>query len=316
MEHDESFYYKALGLEPPAAEGAGGNEPDVAEPAGISAEAAAADDSPAASGPDGEDAGGNEPETAEPAEGEAGEEGKPPTQTKEERARFAAQRRQQEQQAAIDAALREQREQIDKELGELFNWAGFKDGTSSIESLEQFREFRERTELSQLQKDLQAGKMTPDQLRTVIAQEIQKQQPAPPAENRDDGFEAAMQAEMAEIARYDPEIKTPEDLLKLDRFQQFRDQVQNHGHSFLEAYRFVYADKIAETQADQAARAAAQRTKNSIRSKDHLRPAGAKGEGGELPQVPADVFRTYKAMMPGMSAEDIARDYAKYLKRK
>lgn len=314
MERDEQFYYEAFGIEPPQeTTEESGKTQEVAPPAEDTPVESAPAEEPAA-----EETGANEPENApreegdaEPA-GESGAGGQP--MSREERARQAALRRQAEQQAAVEAALREQRAQMDEELKELFGWAGFKDGTAPIESIEQFRDFREKTEMAQLQKDLKAGTMSPDQLRQVIAQEIRKQQPAPAPEAEDAGFAAAVQAELAEIARYDPDIKTPEDLLKLDRFAQFASEVKDHRHSYLEAYRITYADKIAEAQAGQAARAAAQRTQNSINSKAHLRPVGAKGEGGELPRVPDEVYRTYKAMMPGMTSEEIARDYAKYLR--
>ena len=81
-----------------------------------------------------------------------------------------------------------------------------------------------------------------------------------------------------------------------------------HRHSFLEAYRFVYADKIAEEKA----RREAQRVRNSELGKKHLRATTAAGTGGVA--VPPEVEKNIRAIMPKATAKEIRAFYQRYAK--
>ena len=307
-EMTEAERYRVFGLEPPEEDPAEETPAEDGEPVGETVN---------------EDEGANEQEAAEPAEDEdepaegdpdeepdddAGEPDEPAEQSREERARNAARRRKAEQEAAIHQALEQQRQQIDAELKDAFGWAGFKDGTKPIESLDELKAYRQRVQSEQLAKDLQAGKLTPEALGQLVRQEIAAQQPAPAAPPaQDDGaFQRQVEAELAEIRKYDPSIRSVEDRRALDRAEAFTEQVTKHGHTFLEAYRIAYADRIAEGQA----RAAAQRTRNAARSKDHMKPTTARG-AGDIP-VPEEVMRNYRRMMPKATDEQIRKAYQKY----
>lgn len=305
---EEKDYFEVFGLTPPeeapdqAPEeqetGEGANEGDTAE-----LPEDGTDEAEEAKEPDEE--GVNEEEAADPPQ----ESGKP-TQTKEERARQAAARRKAEQDQAVQAALAAERERTDAEIKELFGWAGFKNGEAPIESLEDLRKYKADSDAARLEKDLKAGKLTPEALGQLVQAEIRRQQPAPAAQN--EAFQAQVEAELAEIRKYAPEVRTAADFRKLDRAEEFFRQVREHGHSFAEAYRYVYADRIAEANAKRTAAAEVQRTRNNIRSKEHMRPAAAKGTG-DVP-VPADVMRMYRSIMPRASEEEIRRHYQKYAK--
>ena len=299
---EDADYYRALGLEPPAEEEPaeeaeeepvdeeGANEQEAAEPAEDEEE-------PAEGDPD------------EDPEGESAEEPEP--QDKEEWARNAARRREAEKAAAIQEALARQREEIDAELKDVFGWAGFKDGTKPIESLDEIKAYRERVQSEQLAKDLQAGKLTPEALAGLVRQEIAAQQPTQTQQPADDtAFRQQVETELTEIRKYDPNIRSVEDLLKLDRAEEFQRQVTQHSHSFLDAYRITYADRITQ----QTAAAAAQRTRNAERSKAHMRPTSTRG-GGDIP-VPDDVARNYRRLMPNATDEEIRKAYQKYAKKK
>ena len=133
----------------------------------------------------------------------------------------------------------------------------------------------------------------------------------PPAE--EESFDAKVEAELAEIRKYDPSIRTPLDLLKLDRREAFLREVVRHRHSFLEAYRFVYADKIAEEKIRAAARQAAQRTRNSELGKAHMRATTAAGNGGVT--VPAEVERNIRAILPQATTKEIRAFYRRYARQ-
>lgn len=238
-----------------------------------------------------------------------------PVQSKAERARQAAARRKREQDEAVAQARREERQAIDAELKELFGWAGFKNGSAPIESLDQFRTYKQQSDAAQLERDLKAGKLTPDMLRQMVQNEMQAMQPAPEPEQpeTDPAFQAQVEAELAEIRKYDPSIQTIQDFRNLDRAEAFFSEIREHNHSFVEAYRIAYADKIAAASAKKAAAASAQRTLNNARSKDHMRPAGARGAGDVA--VPADVLQHFRALGIKASNEEIRQYYQKFMKR-
>lgn len=305
----EADRFRVFGLEPPTAE----EEPAAEQPAEEEE-------------PVDENEGANEQEAAEPAEdeespdeGEPDEEPEPaddsaeeepPPQSRAERARNAARRREAEKQAAVNAALARQRQEIDSELKEVFGWAGFKDGSKPIESLDEMKAYRKRVQGEQLAKDLQAGKLTPEALAGLVRQEIAAQQPAQPTPTADDAaFRQQVETELAEIRKYDPSIQSVEDLRNLDRAEEFARQVTEHGHTFLDAYRIAYADRISQ----QAAAAAAQRTRNAERSKAHLKPTSARG-AGDVP-VPEGVKRNFRRMNPKMTDEEIRKAYQKYARK-
>jgi len=310
---DEMDYFRALGVEPDAPE-EGEEEREPAEPAETT-EDSVPQEEPA------EDAGEPEPETAEegeeaqePAEPAAEDEGTPEPQTREERARQAAARRQRETEDAIREAVRKDREERDAELKELFGWAGFKNGTAPIESLDDLKKYKQQSDAAQLEKELKAGRLTPELLGEMVRNEIRNQTPQPPRADpaREAAFRQQVEAELQEIRKYDPSIQTVADFRGMENAEAFFREVSEHGHSFLEAYKIANADKIAAAEARKAAAAGAQRARNSARSKDHMRPQNAKGAGDVA--VPPEVRAVYRDMMPEMTDEEIRRDYQKYRK--
>lgn len=322
MFENERDYFEALGLQAPeetadaeeqepGAEGQSGetedtgvNERENAEPAADGDEMVS--DEPSEATSEGE----NEQEPAEPAEEEK------PAQTKEERARNAERRRKQELDAAVERAVQAERQRSNEELKNLFAQAGFKDGENDIESVDQLKDFLARQAAQRLERELKSGTVSMESFQNAVRAEIARNQPAtqPQPEPQEDqkAFMRQVAAEIREIQQYEPEIKTPADFGKLDRAEAFFDAVRNHGHSFIDAYKFVYADKIADTRARQAAAQAAQRTRNNDRSKSHLRQTGSAGSGDVA--VPAAVERNIRAIMPKASAKEIRAYYQKYSK--
>lgn len=322
MFETESDYFEALGLEAPtedaagaadeaaepgaeaeeqdiAAEGAGENEREDAEPAG-------GDEMFPDEPPEDTDEGANEQEPAEPA-------GKP--QSKEERAQNAQRRRQAELDAAVQRAVMQERARHDQEIRELFSKAGFTDGENAIESTDQLRDFLARQAAQKLEDELKRGTVSMESFQNAVRAEIaRQQQPAPTAPQEPDqqAFFRQVAQEMREIQQYDPDIRTPKDFQKLDRAEAFFDAVRNHNFSFIDAYRYVYADKIADAKARQAAQQAAQRARNNDRSKAHMRQTGSAGSGSVT--VPAQVERNIRVLMPKATGKEIREYYQKYQK--
>ena len=320
MFEDENEYFTALGLNPPepddpdaaeeagepdagteesvADEGEGANEREDAGPAGEDVDEMFPDEPPE----DG-DGGANEQEPAEPVS----------AQPKDVRAKNAERRRQRE-----EFIRRDERAKLDAEVRAVFERAGFKDGDKAITTVAELGSFLDRQAAQKLESELKSGTLTPESFKSAVAAqvaaEVARQRPPEPDPQPDtDAFMRQVAAEIAEIQKYDPTVKGPEDFQKLDRAEEFFDAVTNHGHTFAEAYRYVYADRIAEQKAQQAARQAAQRTRNNDRSKAHLRATGAAGSGDVT--VPAAVERNIRAIMPRATAKEIKAYYQKYYKQ-
>lgn len=131
-----------------------------------------------------------------------------------------------------------------------------------------------------------------------------------PEQADDAAFLRRVEEELREIRQYDPSVRTAQDLLRLDRREQFLDEVTNHRHTFAEAYKFVYADKIAEAKLRGSLRQAAQRTRDAERGKAHMRATSAVGTGETA--IPAAVERNIRAIMPKATAKEIRAFYRKY----
>lgn len=320
----EAERYTALGLTPP--ESTGANEREAADPAGEqellpeesenTPEAADPAEEPD-EGPEEPDAGEgeNEQEAADPAPERT------KTKTAQDRAtnaRNAARRREAEMQEKLEAARKEEREKYEARIKKVLGRAGFKDGETRIEDLDGLESYLEKSELARIGRELKAGELTPESLQSMVeravsrAQEFTVESPAAVDGVMNDraAFEMQVEAELAEIGKYDPSVKTVADLRRLDRAEEFMNAVTKHGHSFLDAYKFVYADKIAEAKAKTAAAAAARKARNDAAGKDHLRGTGSRGAGDHT--VPESAMAKMRRMLPGVSDEELRKGWLRH----
>lgn len=246
------------------------------------------------------------------SQAEGGQEGEPAQQTKEQppqggrgirneaepqtaaqRAENAARRRREEQQAAIDAAVKmaveDERARTKGQMEAFFAKAGMKNTVTGkpITTLEEFDAWQADYEAARLQKDLKAGKLTPEALRSAVEQtpaiqalkKQQEQRAAEDEQRRQAEAKARVDAELAEIHKLDPAINTVEDLLSMPDAKAFYDLVRK-GNSFLDAYRLANFDRLQAARAE----AARQQAMNNARGKDHLDrhrdPPGDRGGHG------------------------------------
>lgn len=286
-EFTEQQVYEALGL------GAQAQEP--AEPAGGTSQP------------------GNE--TA-PAEGE----GKPGTQTPEERRANAARRRQQEQQAAVDAAVKAERERHDAQMEQFFRDANLKNTITGqpITSMQQFLEWKTAFDAKRTEQALKSGKMTPETLNEAIsrhpvvqkAQQVIDQAEQTAKQQRDAADRARIDNDLAEIRKLDPSITSVSDLLAADYAEGFKANVKK-GMSLLEAFKLANFDRLTSAKAD----AARQQAMNQSRGKDHLTPIGT-GRGDGSLEVPPAEMRYFHSLMPGKTDSQIREFYNKHKKTK
>ena len=331
---EESDLYAAFGLEQPA----GGNEPGAAEPGAQEGQAQGTEpgtgeaqepaqtqeQDPSQDQGDGGAQGGagGAGDVSGASQAEGGQEGEPAQQTKEQRAENAARRRREEQQAAIDAAVKmaveDERARTKGQMEAFFAKAGMKNTVTGkpITTLEEFDAWRADYEAARLQKDLKAGKLTPEALRSAVEQtpaiqalkKQQEQRAAEDEQRRQAEAKARVDAELAEIHKLDPAINTVEDLLSMPDAKAFYDLVRK-GNSFLDAYRLANFDRLQAARAE----AARQQAMNNARGKDHLTGTGTP-QGTGAATVPPDEMQAFKLFNPTATEAEITAWYNKHKK--
>lgn len=111
---------------------------------------------------------------------------------------------------------------------------------------------------------------------------------------------------ISQISAVDPDIKSLDDLIKLDNYDEFYGLVEK-GYSIPDAYKIVAFDKITARKVDSA-------TENVItnaNSKNHMKPISG-GKSREI-SVPQEVLATYRKNMPHMSEQEIREHYSKFV---
>ena len=305
-------YNAVFGIAP----GEGGQEQEVADPAPL---------------------GGQEQELTDPADqkepittpaqtdgpAEGGTEQKPNTEalkeplTPEQKHEAAAQRRKQELDKTVKDALEKYKAERDAEDRRIYAQLGLKNPETKqvLTDREEILKHISKAEESAMQKRLQEGKLTKEDLQTIILQtpEIQQMQArAQQAETanramQEQAFEKTAQAELAAIRRYDQGITGLNDIVAKSGSEKFIQLVQS-GVSYLDAYRATWADEIAAN----AKNAGAAVARGATAGKDHLHSTLQRGDGGV--EVPQNVKALYRQMMPNATEAEIRAHYNQYHK--
>lgn len=281
----------------------------------------------AAPAPGGED---TDPESGEPGEQEkdggkpaAEGAGKKQPMTEEQRKEAAAQRRRAETQAAIDKAVEEavkaEKDRSKAEMDAFFAAAALKNTITGkpITNMEEFNAWKQAFEAAKLQKDLKAGRLTPEALQKVIEQtpamqQVQQMVQRQDEQQRQQAQEAAqvrVDQEIAEIHKLDPSISSVKDLLTMPKAKEFYALVKK-GNSFLDAFRLANFETLTAKRAD----AARQQAMNNARSKDHLTATGGQ-RGAGAAQVPPDEMAMFRLINPGATDAEIQTYYNKQKNR-
>ncbi len=267
------------------------NEPEVAEPA---------EDTNDAQGEEEQEVAAPDVEEAEQPGENAAEE----TQSAEENSKFAAARRKAEQQAKakyekqLQEELKKQQEAFEQRLAQVnFESPFTKKAVKTVDELDAY--LKERM--------LKQYKMTEDEYDDFV-QNLPEVKAAKEAQKKAEEaeFNAAVEKQLKEIQAFDPTIKTLQDLSQMEDYDKFYGLVQR-GNNFIEAYKLVNFEKL---QANAAAKVK-QATINAVQSKSHLKTTSQRGAGAVT--VPDDIKAEYKAMMPGISDDEIQKHYNRYV---
>ena len=322
MEITESQIYEGFGLEQPQQEQpeqestmpAAGVEQPTQEPGAQAQEEV----QQVETSPTGETETEREPEQAEHQEEDSQGE-----MSLEQRRENAARRRRAETQAAINAAVEEERRKNEQAMAEFFQSARLKNPVTGepIQNMEQYNAWRRDFDRAELEKALKDGKLTQETLNNAIGQNPLVQQAAQlvqkAREQEEQQQRAAMEAqverELEQIRQWNPDINTVDDLMQMPNAQEFY-QLVKRGNSFVDAYRLANYDQITQMAVDaarqQAAAAGRQQAQNLARSKDHLRSGTQQGAGAAT--VPRGEMELFRAFNPQASEADIQAYYNRY----
>ena len=290
----EQQVYEALGL------GAQAQEP--AEPAADRPDTDAADPETEAGAEEGD--GGNQP------------------QTPEQRRANAARRRRQEQQAAIDqaveAARQQERDSHDAQMKDFFAKAGLKNTITGapITNMDEFNSWSQQFEQAKLQRELKAGKLTPEALTAAIgnhpiikqAQQLIDQDAAGRKAQEDAAAKARIDEEIAQIHAIDASVNSLEDLSKAPYWPQLYAMTKK-GYSIKDAHFLLNYERLEQAKNE----AAREQALANARGKNHMTPAATPRGGGSI-TVPAADLAMFRQFNPNATDAQIQAYYNKYMK--
>ena len=245
--------------------------------------------------------------------------------TPEQRRENAAKRRQQEQQAqqaainqAVQAAVRQEQDKHEGILKEFFAKAGLKNTITGepITNMEQFNTWNQQFNDAKLQRDLKAGKLTPEGLATAIgnhpivkqAQQLVTQDAAAKQAQQTAAAKAKIEGEIAEIHKMDESIGSLEDLMQAPYWPQLY-AMTKRGYSIKDAHFLLNHDRLEKAKID----AAKQQTMNNTRGKDHMTATAAPRGAGSI-SVPAADLAMFRQFNPSATDAEIQAYYNKYKK--
>lgn len=254
-------------------------------------------------------------EPEEEITGQPVETGKPPM-SKEERSRQARLRRQRELEAAITKARQEEQARHKEEMVGLIKRMNIRDAANDnkpIETIEEFQAWEQRQSDAKLERELKNGKLTRDTLERMIEQSpsvkaAREAEAKRQKQSADEQAQNIIAAELAEIEKLDPSVKSLEDICNAPTGKKFRELVERYNMSFVEAFKLANFERLQSVRQAAATQAAI----NNQASKNHL--SSVTSPASNAVNVPSSVYQNYKRLCPWMSEEEIRKDYAKRTK--
>ena len=301
----------------------GGNEQEAAAPAADQEQAQGEKETETAEPSEHQEQENNDsppapdPKTAG-GEGEVGDEPpgteEPKGQTAEQNAQFAAARRkaEAERDTAVRQAIQNEQARHKAEMDAFFAAANLKNTITGapITNMEEFNSWKAAFEATKLQRDLQAGKLTPEGLNKVIsetpvikkAEEIIRQSEDAARRAREQQARLKVDEQLREISKLDPSIRSLQDLAQMENYDVFYELVKRNN-SLLDAFKLANYDALVQKAVASSRQAAV----NSVQSKRHLSQTTARGTGAV--SVPADVMEQYRAFNPDATEAEIQAHY-------
>ena len=231
---------------------------------------------------------------------EAGQGGKKP-QSREENARFAAARRKQERDAAVQQARDEERQRSMQEMDALIAGIGLDNPYTGerITTKAEYDAYRSKHQEKQHESRLREMHMSQQEYDAMIAglPEVQEAKRVTQQAQRAE-WDRRIKAEMEQVAALNPKIQTVEDLVNDSRYDQVKGYL-DRGMTIPEAYQLAHMDELTDGKSRQKA--------INLAGKAHMSATRARGQGPL--DVPDDVMQSFLEFNPTATREEIAAFY-------
>lgn len=232
----------------------------------------------------------------EPAEPEGGEVQDPAEPAIDENARFAAARRQ----AEAQIAARDQR--FAERFGHITNPVTGR----PIQSEKDYFEALDYQAQQQVMQQAKDQGVNPELIEQLVANSpaMRQAQQVIRQATIDEG-NREMNQQIQEISGFYPEVKTLDDIVKMETFPVF-DAYVRQGLNLVDAFRLANFDALSQ----RGAAASKQAAINAAKGKGHLSPVG--GGAGDLTgevEIPANERELWESFYPGLSYKELRTKY-------
>ena len=221
---------------------------------------------------------------------------------------FAEARRIAEKKAKED--FEKQQAKIDFEYAEKFKGITNPETGKPILSARDYIEAVEADKRVKVKADMENAGLDPSILEQLIAENpLVKQAQEFMTKVQQEKAEQELQSDIKEISKFDSTIKSKDDLVKLENFEDIVKLVEK-GNSLVEAYKLANFDKLVSKKQSAAEQAAI----NQAKSKSHLQKTGGVADTSNLLEIPERDMAEWKKFYPGVPASQLKEKYNKTLK--
>ena len=228
----------------------------------------------------------------------------------EEDSRFASVRRKAEAEARARYESQSQRtnDRIRQLCGDYVNPVTGK----PIETFEEYLDALEAQQKSAREEELRSKGVDPKMIENMVnnspvikkAEQVLQQSAQMEAQRQ-------FEADLKDLGKIDPSIKTEEDLIKHPSYPKVYELVSKNGLTLQDAYRLANYDTLSAKNSA----AVKQASLNQAKAKNHLEATGSgMASNDSLVDVPASLASTWKSMNPGISDSEIKKKYNELLK--
>jgi len=114
-----------------------------------------------------------------------------------------------------------------------------------------------------------------------------------------------LEKQIEEVGKIDPDIKSAKDIEQSERYPEVLRYVNENHLSVVDAYKLVYADKIASRKTA----AIKQQAINNVKSQQHLKATDGIATANELAEIPQSQMAEWRRFFQGKSDAEIRELY-------
>jgi len=114
-----------------------------------------------------------------------------------------------------------------------------------------------------------------------------------------------LEKQIEEVSKLDPDIKSAKDIEQSERYPEVLRYVNENHLSVVDAYKLVYADKLANNRTA----AIKQQAINNAKSQQHLTATEGTTKGSDLREVPSNVIDQWRMFFPDKTDAQIRELY-------